>query len=149
MPGDRKRLTAGGLWRPRDRWHPPVPEPPVLSLLGDERALDPAILRNFLERLVEASATHEGLVVGEGEPGRYLLVMPPLPEREVRAQIDAGLDLVLGRLAKNWPSPHVTDWGLKESYAKARDAWLGPHGLEELVRDGKVGVVTIFCHDWV
>lgn len=128
-------------------------EPTVLSLLDRREeelaAHGPSYLRAFLERLVEAAAKREGLVVGEAEPGRYLLVMPPLPERTIREQIDAGLDVVLARLAERWAEPHVTDLGLRELYARAREPWLAERGMEALVRDGKLGVVTIFCHDWV
>lgn len=128
-------------------------EPTVLSLLDRREeelaAHGPSYLRAFLESLVEAAAEAQGLVVGEAEPGRYLLVMPPLPERAIREQIDAGLDVVLARLAERWPEPHVTDLGLRELYARAREPWLAERGMEDLVRDGKIGVVTIFCHDWV
>ena len=120
-----------------------VPDPPLLSLLEPppESPGGPEGLRAFLERLVEAAAKHEGLVVGEAEPGRYLLVMPPLAQAAMQAEIDAGLDLVLGRLGARWPSPHVTDFGLRELYAKARDRWLDPRGMESLVQEGKIGVV--------
>jgi len=128
-----------------------VPDPPLLSLLEPppESPGGPEALRTFLERLVEAAAKHAGLVVGEAEPGRYLLVMPPLAQATMQAEIDAGLDLVLVRLGARWPSPHVTDFGLRELYAKARDRWLDRLGMEALVRDGKIGVVSVFCHDWL
>lgn len=128
-------------------------EPPILSLLEERdeesAANGTARMRDFLERLVESAAKATGLVVGEAEPGRYLLVMPPLPQDELQRQIDAGLDLVLARLGARWQSPHVTDLGLRDLYAQAREPWLAARGIEELVRDGKIGVVTIFCHDWV
>jgi len=129
----------------------PVPEPPLLSLLEPPPPSpgQPDALRVFLEKLVEAAAKHGGLVVGEAEPGRYVLVMPPLGTDALKAQIDAGLDLVLGRLGKRWRDPRVTDFGLRELYARTRDKWLAPRGMESLVAEGKVGVVTIFCHDWV
>ena len=129
-----------------------MPSPPIVSLLEPGETPPsggPEVLRTFLERLVEAAAKHGGLVVGEAEPGRYLLVMPPLAQAALQDQIDAGLDLVLRRLGQRWASPHVTDFGLKELYAQARDRWLERHGMEALVQDGKVGVVTVFCHDWL
>ncbi|TLZ48618.1 MAG: zinc ribbon domain-containing protein [Methanobacteriota archaeon] len=128
---------------------PTVPEPPIVSRLASTAEAGPDALRDFLEELVATSAKSGGLVVGEAEPGRYLLVMPPLAPKAMQAQIDAGLDVVLGRLGKRWPSPHVTDFGLKELYESARGRWLDRHGIEALVQDGKVGVVTIFCHDWL
>ena len=125
--------------------------PPMLSLLDPPppEAGGPEALRIFLERLVEAAATRTGLVVGEAEPGRYLLVMPPIAQDALKEQIDAGLDVVLDRLGRRWPMPHVTDFGLRELYASTGDGWLARHGMEALVREGKVGVVTIFCHDWL
>lgn len=125
-------------------------EPLVLSLLepGSPPA-EGAALRAFLERLVEAAAKRGGLVVGEAEPGRYLLVMPPLEAKALQAEIDAGLDVVLRRLGERWPAPHVTDLGLRELYPTAREPWLHRQGMEPLVQGGKVGVVTIFCHDWL
>jgi hypothetical protein len=121
----------------------------MLSLSPDERARNPTALRSFLETLTAAVAQDGGLVVGEAEPGRFLLVMPALGTEQVRAQIDAGLELVLARLGTRWANPHVSDFGLRELYAGAREPWLARHGIEALVQDGELGVVTIFCHDWV
>ncbi len=127
-----------------------MPGLPVLSLLdAPDASPGPERLRDFLEKLVAAAAERKGLVVGEAEPGRYLLVMPPLSVEAMQAEIDAGLDLVLARLGERWVSPRVTDFGLKELYAAAKDRWLDRHGMEALVQEGKIGVVTIFCHDWL
>ena len=129
----------------------PAP-PPILSLLegaNGRPVADHQALRAFLERLVAAAAQQGGLVVGEAEPGRYVLVMTPLAPGAMQEQIDAGLDLVLGRLGTRWASPHVSDFGLRELYGKARDRWLDRRGMEALVVEGKIGVVTIFCHDWL
>lgn len=126
-----------------------MPAPPVLSRLDGSADAGPGALRTFLEDLVAAAAKHGGLVVGEAEPGRYMLVMPPLAQSALQAQIDAGLDVVLAHLGARWPDPHVTDFGLRELYALARERWLDRAGLAGLVQDGKVGVVTIFCHDWL
>ena len=125
-------------------------EPLVLSLLdAEDPSPEPTRLREFLERLVASAAERRGLVVGEAEPGRYVLVMPALPPEGMKAQIDAALDLVLVRLGRRWPSPHVTDFGLRELYERGRDRWLDGLGLEVLVAEGKVGVVTVFCHEWL
>ena len=129
-----------------------VPEPPVLSLLqpgAAPTAGGPAVLRALLKRCTEVAATRKALVVGEAEPGRYLLVMPPLPEAALKREIDGGLDLVLARLGVRWPSPHVSDFGLRELYKGTKDRWLRRHNMETLVQAGQLGVVTIFCHDWL
>ena len=109
-------------------------DPPVLSLLDSGGA---------------AAAKRPGLVVGEAEPGRYLLVMTPKGAADLKAEIDAGLDVVLARLGARWPSPHISDFGLRELYQGARDRWLARQNLEEIVENGQLGVVTIFCHDWL
>ena len=126
-----------------------MPAPFVISRLDSGGESGPEVLRDFLEKMVEASATRGELIVGEAEPGRYLLVSPPLDAATMKGQIDAGVALVIDRLAQRWPDPHVTDFGLKEMYAKAKQPWLAERGFEELVKDGKLGVVTIFCHEWV
>lgn len=125
--------------------------PAFLSRLESEEGTSggPGALRDFLETLVARAVEAHGLVVGEAEPGRYLLVMPPLEVARMQSEIDAGLDLVLDRLGRRWSSPRVTDFGLKELYAQAREHWLAPRRMEDLVREGKIGVVTILCHDWL
>ncbi len=107
------------------------------------------VLRDFLETLVESAATQKELVIGEAEPGRYVLVSPPLADAAMREQIDGAVAHVLDRLGQRWPAPHVTDFGLRETYANARNPWLARRGFEALVKEGKLGVVTIFCHEWV
>jgi hypothetical protein len=127
-----------------------MPEPPVLSLLGTPDASPgPERIRDFLETLVAAAVDRKGLVVGEAEPGRYVLVMPPLSADAMQREINAGLDVVLARLEARWPGARVTDFGLRELYPGSRDRWLSRHGMEPLVVEGKIGVVTIFCHDWL
>ncbi len=127
-------------------------DPPVLSLLGTGAEADApgrSALRALLERCAEVAAKRPGLVVGEAEPGRYLLVMVPKEEAALKAEIDAGVDLVLARLGVRWPSPHISHFGLREEYKGARDRWLRRHNMETLVQNGQLGVVTIFCHDWI
>ena len=109
----------------------------------------PDAVRDFLEKLVSESATRGELVIGEADPGRYVLVSPPLALPALKAQIDAAIAVVLERLGRRWPGSHVTDFGLRELYPEARRQWLAGLGFEALVKDGKVGVVTIFCHEWV
>lgn len=122
----------------------------MISLLeSTDASPGPGRIRDFLETLVAAAAQRRGLVVGEAEPGRYLLVMMPLAREAMEAEINAALDLVLKRLGTRWASPHVTDFGLKELYRDAKGRWLDRHGIEALVADGRIGVVTIFCHDWL
>src|SRR3972149_7273158 len=67
----------------------------------------------------------------------------------MKAQIDAALALVRDRLGRRWPSPRVTGFGRRELYETGRDRWLDGLGLEVLVAEGKVGVVTVFCHEWL
>ncbi len=125
-----------------------MPEPFLLSRLESAEAGGDAI-RSFLETMVESAATRAELVVGEAEPGRYLLVSPPLAADVMKEQIDAGVALALDRLGRRWPDPHVSDFGLRELYPQAREPWLARGGFEDLVKDGKLGVVTVFCHEWV
>ena len=130
----------------------PVADPPVLSLLesgGEAAAPGRWALRALLERCAEVAAKRPGLVVGEAEPGRYLLVMIPKDEAGLKAEIDAGVDLVLARLGIRWPSPHISHFGLREEYKGARERWLRRNNMETLVQNGQLGVVTIFCHDWI
>ena len=126
-----------------------MPVPRVLSRPEGGGDASPEALRDFLETLVESAATQKELVIGEAEPGRYVLVSPPLDTAALREQIDGAVAHVLERLGQRWPAPHVTDFGLREMYANARDPWLARRGFEALVREGKLGVVTIFCHEWV
>jgi len=126
-----------------------VPGPVVLSRRDIGTEPGPETLREFLEKLVARSATARALVIGEAEEGRYLLVSPPLANDALKEQIDGGVALVLERLGRRWPQPHVTDFGLREMYESAREPWMVRRGFEDLVREGKVGVVTIFCHEWV
>ena len=125
----------------------PVPRVLVRPEVGGDA--NPEALREFLEALVKSVATQAELVIGEAEPGRYVLVSPPLDAAAMREQIDGAVAHVLERLAQRWPAPHVSDFGLRELYATARDPWLARRGFETLVKDGKIGVVTIFCHEWV
>jgi hypothetical protein len=126
-----------------------VTVPRVLSRpeAGGDAGLE--VLRDFLETLVESAAKQKELVIGEAEPGRYMLVSPPLDNAAMQEQIDGAVAHVLERLGQRWPAPHVTDFGLRETYANARDPWLARRGFEALVKEGKLGVVTIFCHEWV
>lgn len=126
-----------------------MPAPPIVSRVDAEGEPGPEALREFLETLVSESAARAQLVVGEAEPGRYLLVSPPLAPATMKEQIDHAVALVLENLGKRWPNPHVTDFGLREMYAHAREPWLARRGFEGLVKEGKLGVVTIFCHEWV
>jgi len=125
----------------------PVPRVLVRPEVGGDA--NPEVLREFLETLVKSGATQAELVIGEAEPGRYVLVSPPLDAAAMREQIDGAVAHVLERLAQRWRAPHVSDFGLRELYATARDPWLARRGFETLVKDGKIGVVTIFCHEWV
>jgi len=126
-----------------------VPGPVVLSRRDVGTEPGPETLRELLEKLLARSATDAALVIGEAEDGRYVLVSPPLANDALKEQIDGGVALVLERLGGRWPQPHVTDFGLREMYANAREPWMARRGFEDLVKDGKVGVVTIFCHEWV
>ena len=127
-----------------------VPEPPVLSLLdAPDASPGPERLREFLETLVAAAVERKGLVVGHAEPGRYVLVMPPSTREAMEADINEGLDVVLARLEARWRGARVTDFGLRELYAGSTDRWLERRNMEALVEDGKIGVVTIVCHDWI
>lgn len=126
-----------------------VPAPLILSLDDGDAQLGPESLRGFLERLVTESAKRAQTLIGDAEPGRQILVSPPMRDAEMRGQIDAAVALVVEKFGERWPSPHVTDFGLREMYAHAREPWLARRGLEALVMEGKMGVVTIFCHEWV
>lgn len=126
-----------------------VPTPHFLSLRTDDEEPGPEALRDFLETLVSVSAKRAEMVIGEAEDGRYLLVSPPLEDDQLKEQIDASVAHVLTKLGEHWPNPHVTDFGLREMYVHARDPWLARRGFEPLVKQGKVGVVTVFCHEWV
>jgi hypothetical protein len=126
-----------------------VSAPLVLSLLGGDENPGPDALRDFLERLVSESATRAQIVIGEAEPGRHILVSPPLEPATMKEQIDETVALALAKLGERFPDPHVTDFGLRELYAQAREPWLARRGFETLVKQGKLGVVTIFCHEWV
>ena len=121
----------------------PVTAPTVISRLGSASDSGPDALRDFLEELVAAVAKAGSLVLGEAEPGRYVLVMPAAAQPEMQAQIDGALDVVLGRLGERWPQPHVTDFGLKELYAKARNPWL--YGIcRQIAEDHGMAVPTTF-----
>jgi hypothetical protein len=125
-----------------------VSVPPVLSRSALVEP-GPEALRDFLEALVSESATRADLVIGEADPGRYVLVSPPMEPAALKGRIDAAIEVVVERFGRRWPAPHVTDLGLRELYADAREPWIAPRGFEALVKDGKLGVVTIFCHEWV
>lgn len=126
-----------------------VPAPPILTLRVGDAQLGPDVLREFLEKLVSESATRAQTLIGEAEPGRRILVSPPMEEAAIKAQIDGAIAIIIEKFAEQWPAPHVTDFGLREMYEHARDPWLARRGLEVLVKEGKLGVVTIFCHEWV